>query len=175
MFTPRMADVTVRVDVYGIAGQEVGIFLTARRPGSQGLQFTRHQRRRPELSSGAGHPQMRRSQGRSQVTSKDKAGVNLYNRAVLSAALIAEAIRRAQNLTSKTQINGEELRRDFEVLNMTDAPGGKSAWQGSRHRSISAAPTTMVTLGSLSCIGTGRSRTQQRLRSSDQEESSTAD
>ena len=58
--------------------------------------------------------------GRSQVTSKDKVGENLYNRAVLNAALIAEAIRRAQNLTGKTQINGEELRRGFETLNITD-------------------------------------------------------
>jgi len=50
-----------------------------------------------------------------------RSGENLYNRAVLNAALIAEAIRRAQNLTGKKQVNGDDVRRGFEALNITDA------------------------------------------------------
>jgi branched-chain amino acid transport system substrate-binding protein len=59
--------------------------------------------------------------GKSQVTSKDKVGENLYNRAVLNSALIAEAIRTAQQLTGKKQVNGEDVRRGFENLNITEA------------------------------------------------------
>ena len=59
--------------------------------------------------------------GKSQVTSKDKVGENLYNRAVLNAALIAEAIRSAQSLTGKKQVHGDDVRRGFEALNITDA------------------------------------------------------
>ena len=59
--------------------------------------------------------------GKSQVASKDKVGENLYNRAVLNAALIAEAIRSAQSLTGKKQVNGDDVRRGFEALSITDA------------------------------------------------------
>jgi branched-chain amino acid transport system substrate-binding protein len=59
--------------------------------------------------------------GKSQVASRDKVGENLYNRAVLNSALIAEAIRTAQKLTGKKQVNGEDVRRGFEALNITDA------------------------------------------------------
>jgi branched-chain amino acid transport system substrate-binding protein len=59
--------------------------------------------------------------GKSQVTSKDKVGENFYNRAVLNAVLIAEAIRSAQKLTGKKQVTGEDVRRGFETLNITDA------------------------------------------------------
>jgi branched-chain amino acid transport system substrate-binding protein len=59
--------------------------------------------------------------GKSQVTSKDKVGENLYNRAVLNSVLIAEAIRTAQKLSGKKQVNGEDVRRGFEALNITDA------------------------------------------------------
>jgi branched-chain amino acid transport system substrate-binding protein len=59
--------------------------------------------------------------GKSQVASKDKVGENLYNRAVLNSALIAEAIRTAQKLTGKKQVNGEDVRRGFENLNITEA------------------------------------------------------
>src|SRR5208282_6381161 len=41
--------------------------------------------------------------GKSQVASKDKVGENLYNRGVLNSAVIAEAIRTAQQLTGKKQ------------------------------------------------------------------------
>jgi branched-chain amino acid transport system substrate-binding protein len=59
--------------------------------------------------------------GKSQVTSKDKVGENLYNRAVLNSVLIAEAIRTAQHLTGKKNVNGEDVRRGFESLNITEA------------------------------------------------------
>ena len=51
--------------------------------------------------------------GKSQVSSKDKVGENFYDRAVLNAALVAEAIRTAQHLTGKKQVNGEDVRRGF--------------------------------------------------------------
>ncbi len=59
--------------------------------------------------------------GKSQVSSKDKVGENLYDRAVLNAALIAEAIRTAQKVTGKKMVNGEDVRRGFEALNITEA------------------------------------------------------
>jgi branched-chain amino acid transport system substrate-binding protein len=59
--------------------------------------------------------------GKSQVASKDKVGENFYDRAVLNAALVAEAIRTAQRLTGKKAVNGEDVRRGFESLNITDA------------------------------------------------------
>jgi branched-chain amino acid transport system substrate-binding protein len=59
--------------------------------------------------------------GKSQIASKDKVGENLYNRAVLNSALIAEAIRTAQQLTGKKQVNSEDVRRGFENLNITEA------------------------------------------------------
>src|SRR5215831_137491 len=59
--------------------------------------------------------------GKSQVTSKEKVGEVLYNRAVLNAALIAEAIREAQSLTGKKHVNGDDVRRGFEALDISDA------------------------------------------------------
>jgi len=59
--------------------------------------------------------------GKSQVTSKDKVGENLYDRGVMNAVLIAEGIRSAQQLTGKKQVTGEDVRRGLEALNITDA------------------------------------------------------
>jgi branched-chain amino acid transport system substrate-binding protein len=59
--------------------------------------------------------------GKSQLTSKDKVGENFYNRAVWNSVLIAEAIRTAQQLTGKKLVNGEDVRRGFEGLNITTA------------------------------------------------------
>ncbi len=59
--------------------------------------------------------------GKSQIASKDKVGENLYNRAILNSAIIAEAIRTAQQLTGKKQVNAEDVRRGFENLNITEA------------------------------------------------------
>ena len=59
--------------------------------------------------------------GKSQVASKDKVGENFYNRAVWNSVLIAEAIRTAQKITGKKNVDGEDVRRGFENLNITPA------------------------------------------------------
>jgi branched-chain amino acid transport system substrate-binding protein len=59
--------------------------------------------------------------GKSQISSKDKVGENFYDRAVLNAVLVAEAIRTAQQLTGKKEVNGEDVRRGFESLKITEA------------------------------------------------------
>ncbi len=58
--------------------------------------------------------------GKSQ-TQKDKVGENFYNRGVMNAAVIAEAIRNAQKITGKKDITGEEMRRGLESLKITAA------------------------------------------------------
>ena len=60
------------------------------------------------------------NQGKSQVPSKDKVGEALYNRGVMNSVLVAEAIRAAQQLTGHKQVNGEDVRRGLEALNITD-------------------------------------------------------
>ena len=67
---------------------------------------------------------------KSQVTSKDKVFENFYDRAVLNAVLVAEAIRTAQQLTCKKQVNGADLRRGFELLNITDARCKQLSFEG---------------------------------------------
>ena len=59
--------------------------------------------------------------GKSQIPSKDKVGEALYNRGVMNAVIIVEGIRTAQKLAGKKQINGEDMRRGLEALNITDA------------------------------------------------------
>jgi branched-chain amino acid transport system substrate-binding protein len=59
-----------------------------------------------------------KGKGQSQ---KDKVGENLYNRGVMNAVLIAEAIHGAQQLTGKKQVTGEDVRRGLETLNITEA------------------------------------------------------
>ena len=59
--------------------------------------------------------------GKSQVTSKDQVGENLYDRGVMNAALIAQGIRNAQKLTGKKQIDGADMRRGLESLNISEA------------------------------------------------------
>ena len=59
-----------------------------------------------------------KGKGQSQ---KAKVGENLYNRGVMNAVLIAEAIRGAQRLTGKKQVTGEDVRRGMETLNITEA------------------------------------------------------
>ena len=57
--------------------------------------------------------------GKSQ-TPKSQVGENLYNRAVMNAALIAEGIRTAQKLTGKKLIDGADMRRGLESLNISE-------------------------------------------------------
>ncbi len=56
--------------------------------------------------------------GNSQ-TAKNKVGENFYNRGVMNAAVIAEAIRHAQKVTGKKDITGDDMRRGLETLNIT--------------------------------------------------------
>lgn len=50
---------------------------------------------------------------------RDRVGDNLYNRGVYNSMLIAEAIRTAQELTGKTVVNGEDVRRGLENLQIS--------------------------------------------------------
>jgi branched-chain amino acid transport system substrate-binding protein len=59
--------------------------------------------------------------GKSSVASKDKVGENLYNRGIYNSMLIAEAIRTAQQVTGKKVVNGADVRRGFEALDVTEA------------------------------------------------------
>jgi branched-chain amino acid transport system substrate-binding protein len=58
--------------------------------------------------------------GKSQ-TEKGRVGENFYNRGVLNSIYIAEAIRNAQKLSGKKVIDGSDMRRGLESLNLTDA------------------------------------------------------
>jgi branched-chain amino acid transport system substrate-binding protein len=58
--------------------------------------------------------------GKSQ-TPKDRVGENLYNRGVLNSMIIAEGIRNAQKVTGKKVIDGSDMRRGLETLNITAA------------------------------------------------------
>jgi branched-chain amino acid transport system substrate-binding protein len=75
--------------------------------------------------TGADYPAIRDIQklvvdaGKSQVSSKDRVGENLYNRGVMNGVLVAEAIRTAQKLTGKTAIDATDMRRGLEHLEIT--------------------------------------------------------
>lgn len=58
--------------------------------------------------------------GQSRVASPEKVGENLYNRGVMNSVLIAEAIRTAQELTGKAEVNAVDVRRGFENLDITE-------------------------------------------------------
>jgi branched-chain amino acid transport system substrate-binding protein len=58
--------------------------------------------------------------GKSQAP-RSEVGQNLYNRAVMNAAIIAEGIRTAQKLTAKKLIDGADMRQGLEALNVTEA------------------------------------------------------
>ena len=58
--------------------------------------------------------------GKSQ-TPKDKVGENLYNRGVYNSMIIAEAIRNAQKITGKKVIDGADMRRGLETLEISEA------------------------------------------------------
>ena len=58
--------------------------------------------------------------GKSQIP-KEKVGETLYNRGVLNSIIIAEGIRNAQKITGKKEINGEDMRRGLETLEISAA------------------------------------------------------
>jgi branched-chain amino acid transport system substrate-binding protein len=59
--------------------------------------------------------------GKSQVRDKSKVGENLYNRGVMNAVLVAEAIRTAQELTGKKVVDAADMRRGLEQLDLDEA------------------------------------------------------
>ena len=58
--------------------------------------------------------------GKSQADKKT-VGDNFYNRGVMNAVVVAEAIRNAQKITGKKSITGEDMRKGLETLNLTAA------------------------------------------------------
>ena len=59
------------------------------------------------------------AKGNSQ-TPMSMVGENFYNRGVMNAVVISEAIRTAQQLTGKKVINGADMRRGLEHLRITE-------------------------------------------------------
>lgn len=57
--------------------------------------------------------------GKSQITDESKVGENFYNRGVLNSALIVEGIKNAQKITGKKVINGEDMRKGLESLDLS--------------------------------------------------------
>jgi branched-chain amino acid transport system substrate-binding protein len=59
--------------------------------------------------------------GKNSQTDPKAVGENFYNRGVMNAAVIAEAIRNAQKITGRKDITGDEMRRGLETLQITAA------------------------------------------------------
>lgn len=59
--------------------------------------------------------------GKDSQTKPEQVGENFYNRGVLNAVVIAEAIRNAQKVTGKKDITGDEMRRGLESLQISAA------------------------------------------------------
>jgi branched-chain amino acid transport system substrate-binding protein len=57
--------------------------------------------------------------GQSEVAAKDKVGESHYNKGVYSSVLIAEAIRNAQKLSGRKIVNGDDVRRGLETLDVS--------------------------------------------------------
>jgi branched-chain amino acid transport system substrate-binding protein len=55
------------------------------------------------------------------LIAKEKVGETLYNRGVVNSIIIAEAIRNAQRISGKKEINGDDMRRGLETLEITAA------------------------------------------------------
>jgi len=55
------------------------------------------------------------------LANRERVGENLYNRGVYQGMLIAEAIRNAQRLTGKRVIDGADMRRGLETLQISAA------------------------------------------------------
>ena len=71
---------------------------------------------------------------------KAKVGEAQYNRAVYQGVLVTEAIRNAQKITGKKVVNGEDMRRGLETLEITDARWKELGLEG-------FAPATKITCG----------------------------
>ena len=114
--------------------------------------------------------------GKSQVTSKDQVGENLYDRGVMNAVLIAEGIRNAQKLTGKKLIDGTDMRRGLESLNISDARWKELGLSGFAEPNSSELHRPQRTQQRLSCP-VGRDEMEQRVRldRTDPRQGSTAD
>jgi branched-chain amino acid transport system substrate-binding protein len=64
---------------------------------------------------------------------KDKMGEPLYNRGVVNAMFLVEAIRTAQGQYGKKPINGEQMRWGYEHLNITDKRLEELGFKGFTH------------------------------------------
>ncbi len=62
--------------------------------------------------------------GLSQVKKEDFAN-NFYDRGVYNSVLVAQAIRNAQKITGKKVVDGPDVRKGLETLNITDADWAK--------------------------------------------------
>ncbi|MFK7891742.1 MAG: ABC transporter substrate-binding protein [Granulosicoccus sp.] len=60
------------------------------------------------------------NKGMSKVASPDDVGNVLYNRGVLNAVILAEAIREAQAMSGKTVITGADMRDGLEAIKLTE-------------------------------------------------------
>lgn len=61
------------------------------------------------------------AKGLSSVSGPEKVGQALYNRGIYNSMLIAEAIRKAQEITGKAVVTGEDVRRGLENLDVDAA------------------------------------------------------
>jgi branched-chain amino acid transport system substrate-binding protein len=68
--------------------------------------------------------------GKSKGTTKEAIGEVLYNRGVYNSVLVAEAIRNAQRITGKKAVTGEDVRRGFETLSITEARWKELGFEG---------------------------------------------
>jgi branched-chain amino acid transport system substrate-binding protein len=86
--------------------------------GYKALSFTQSGASFPAIQDIVKHVH---AKGLSKVASVDKIGDAIYNRGVYNSMLMVEAIRNAQKLTGKKVVNGEDVRRGMEALNITEA------------------------------------------------------
>lgn len=59
--------------------------------------------------------------GKTQTTDRDTVGNVLYNRGMINAIIVAEAINIAQRMTGKKNVDGADIRTAFENLDMNEA------------------------------------------------------
>ena len=68
--------------------------------------------------------------GKTQTRSAKDVKEIYYMRGVFNAALVAEAIRNAQELTGKKAITGEDMRKGLETLELTPTRIKKAGFEG---------------------------------------------
>lgn len=58
--------------------------------------------------------------GKSQIADPANMGDNFYNRGIFNSAIIVEGIKKAQEITGKKAINGEDMRKGLEALDLSE-------------------------------------------------------